>query len=296
MSSLKNVLIGCGQITWSREMPEDRVLAEIAEAGYEGAPAGLSATRNAAQTIELFRQQGLKPAPGYLSGDFWNPEHEAQIIDLAKRYAAFTRDLGCTELYVAAGGFNSYITKSGKTRSQMAGHVKPADSMSDAEFKQFARVLNNTCEILLDYGVKGCFHNHVGTPIETRAEIDHLFSLVDREVVFLGPDTGHLAWAGDDVTAFCKEYASSIKTVHLKDCNPAVRKEGAVAEWDYATFSKHGIWTELGQGCVDFPAIFGILAGAGFSGWLIVETDVTQLATPLESAQVSRDYLKTQGL
>ena len=38
MSSLKNVLIGCGQITWSREMPEDRVLAEIAEAAPESDP------------------------------------------------------------------------------------------------------------------------------------------------------------------------------------------------------------------------------------------------------------------
>ena len=168
--------------------------------------------------------------------------------------------------------------------------------MSDAEFKQFAKVLNQVGEILLEQGVKGCFHNHVGTPIETRAEIDQLFSLVDRNLVFLGPDTGHLAWAGDDVTQFCKDYAASIKTVHLKDCNPVIRAQGASAEWDYATFSQHGIWTELGQGCVDFPTLFGILADANFSGWLIVETDVTQLASPLESAQVSRAYLKGLGL
>ncbi|MFN8444722.1 MAG: sugar phosphate isomerase/epimerase [Caldilineaceae bacterium] len=295
-STLKQVEIGCGQITWPRNAPEDQVLADIAQAGYAGAPAGLRTDVTAQQVMQTYQRFGLKPAPGYLSGDFWNPANEAQILENAKNYATFTRDLGCTELYVAAGGFNSYITKAGKTRSQIAGHVKPEDGMNDAEFKQFAKVLNQVCEILLVQGVQGCFHNHVGTPIETRAEIDHLFSLVDRNLVFLGPDTGHLAWAGDDVTAFCKEYASSIKTVHLKDCNPAIRAQGAAAEWNYATFSQHGIWTELGQGCVDFPAIFDILAGANFSGWLIVETDVTQLATPLESAKVSREYLKTQGL
>lgn len=295
-STLMNVAIGCGQITWPRTAPEEQALADIAQAGYAGAPAGPRQDASAQQLMQTFQRFGLQPAPGYLSGDFWNKEQETQILENAKRFATFTRELGCTELYVASGGFNSYITQSGKTRSQIAGHVKPEDGMSDAEFKQFATVLNQVCEILLEQGVKGCFHNHVGTPIETRAEIDQLFSLVDRNLVFLGPDTGHLAWAGDDVTQFCRDYAASIKTMHLKDCNPVIRAQGAAAEWDYATFSQHGIWTELGQGCVDFPTIFDILADANFSGWLIVETDVTQLATPLESAQVSRAYLKKLGL
>ena len=99
-----------------------------------------------------------------------------------------------------------------------------------------------------------------------------------------------------DNGTFCRDYATSIKTIHVKDCNPQVRTQGAAAEWDYATFSKNAIWTELGQGCVDFPAIFATLATASFTGWIIVETDVTQLASPLQSAQVSREYLRGLGL
>ena len=68
------------------------------------------------------------------------------------------------------------------------------------------------------------------------------------------------------------------------------------AQWDYRTFSDKGIWTELGQGCVDFPAVFQILENAGFSGWIIVETDVTQLPTALESAIISRAYLRRLGV
>jgi sugar phosphate isomerase/epimerase len=52
----------------------------------------------------------------------------------------------------------------------------------------------------------------------------------------------------------------------------------------------------LGNGSVDFPAIVDLLHGRGFSGWLIVETDVTQQPTALRSAQMSRDYLRTLGL
>lgn len=290
-----NLLIGCGQITW-RGVPEEQVLAEIAQAGYVGAPAGPKPDTSATEVIATFARHGLKPAPGYLGADYWDKNQEAAILQRARDYAAFAKAAGCTELYVAAGGFNSYVTKRGLTRMQIAGHVKPEDNMTDAEYAQFAKVLNQVGEITLAQGVKSCFHNHVGSTIETREEIDQLWSLIDPGLVFMGPDTGHLAWAGADVVQFCRDYAGSIKTMHIKDVNKQVMDEGVAAQWDYRTFSDKGIWTELGQGCVDFPTVFQILADAGFRGWLIVETDVTQLPTALESAIVSRNYLRTLGL
>jgi inosose dehydratase len=289
------LLIGCGQITW-RGVPEEQVLAEIAQAGYVGAPAGPKADQSAAEVIATFTRYGLKPAPGYLGADYWDKSQEATILQRARDYAAFAKAAGCTELYVAGGGFNNYVTKRGLTRMQIAGHVKPEDNMTDAEYAQFANALNQVGEITLAQGVKSCFHNHVGSTIETREEIDQLWRLIDPGLVFMGPDTGHLAWAGADVVQFCRDYASSIKTMHIKDVNKQVMDEGVAAQWDYRTFSDKGIWTELGQGCVDFPTVFQILADAGFGGWLIVETDVTQLPTPLESAIISRNYLRGLGL
>lgn len=292
---MSNILLGCGQITW-RNVPEEQVLAEIAQAGYMGAPASPGKGRSTAETLALFHKHGLQPAPGYLGADFWDKSQETQILERARELASFAQAAGCTELYVAAGGFNNYITRRGLTRSQVSGHVKPEDGMTDSEWSQFAQTLNQVGEITLEHGVTSCFHNHVGATIETREEIDRLFALIDRSLIFMGPDTGHLAWAGADVVQFCRDYASSIKTMHIKDVNPQVMAEGVPAEWDYRTFSDKGIWTELGQGCVDFPAVFQILQGAGFSGWLIVETDVTQLPTALESALVSRNYLRTLGI
>jgi inosose dehydratase len=292
---MPNILLGCGQITW-RNVPEEQVLAEIAQAGYVGAPASPGKDRSTDATLALFQHHGLKPAPGYLGADFWDKSQEAKILDRARELASFAQAAGCTELYVAAGGFNNYVTRRGLTRSQVSGHVKPEDGMTEAEWTQFAQTLNRVGEITLEHGITSCFHNHVGATIETRAEIDQLFSLIDRQLIFMGPDTGHLAWAGADVVQFCRDYASSIKTMHIKDVNPRVLAEGVPAEWDYLTFSDKGIWTELGQGCVDFPAVFQILQAAGFSGWLIVETDVTQLPTALESAMVSRTYLHTLGM
>lgn len=292
---MKGILVACGQITWPRETPEEQVLAEIAQAGYEGAPAGPWSGRSPEETIALYARYGLKPAPGYLGADFWKKDQQEEIVAHAREMARFARAVGCTELYVAASGFD-YVTRRGLTRSQTAGHVRPEDGLTDAEMHQFAETLTRVGEATLREGVRSCFHNHVGTPIETRAEIDRLFALVDRAVVFQGPDIGHLAWAGVDPVAFCRDYAASIKTLHLKDIDPAVRAEGSRAEWDYATFSARGIFVELGEGLVDFPALFRVLSEAGFQGWIVVETDVTQKASALESARYSRNYLRSLGI
>lgn len=291
--------IGCGQITWSgleRTWTEEEILAEIAEAGYDGAPAGPRTGVSPQEILDLFARHNLRPAPGYLSGAFWEKGAEAGLLERAHAFGAFSEAAGITEIYVAAGGFNDYRTARGLTRSQVSGHVAAEDSMTDDEFDQFAKALTEVGRITLDYGVRSCFHNHVGSTIETRAEIDRLFSLVDRDVVFMGPDTGHLEWAGVDALEFCRDYADAIHTIHVKDINSAVLAQGVAEEWDYATFSKHGIWTELGQGEIDFPALFATLDQAGFNGWIIVETDVTQLPTPLESAVVSRAYLASIGM
>ncbi len=300
---MARIMVGCGQITWIAFTPqgvewktsEEQVLAEIAQAGYEGAPANPRDERSAQELAALYARYGLKPAPGYFGADFWRKDQHAQIMERARRFASFTREVGCTELYVAPGGFD-YVTTSGRTRREVAGHVSPADALSDEEYQQFAEALNQVGEITLHEGVRSCFHNHVGTVIETRDEIERLLGLVDPDLIFLGPDTGHLAWAGVDVVAFCHDYATRIKTLHVKDIDAAVLERGRAQQWDYGTFSKNGIFTELGEGFVDFPAIFDILRTAGFEGWVIAETDVTQKATALESVTISRAYLKRIGL
>ena len=283
---MDGVLIACGQITWPRSsMSQEQILGEIATAGYDGAPAS---AQNVEETRALFEKAGLKPAPGYLGAELWDASQAADIVRRAGEHARGASELGLTELYVAAN-----LTPE---RMAVAGAVTAKDVMPDAMWPTFAATLNAVGETTLQHGVRSCFHNHVGSFIETREEIDRLFSFVDRSLVFQGPDLGHLAWAGDDVVDFCRDYANDIKTLHIKDIDPKVLAEGVTAGWDYRGFSGHGIFAELGEGLVDFPAVFDILKSSNFTGWVVVETDVTQKASALESATISRDYLRSIGM
>jgi len=278
--------IACGQITWRRDdFTQSEILAQIAGAGYDGAPASAPSLDKVEETRQLFAEAGLRPAPGYFGAPFWDAAEADAIVTRAAGMAEIAHALGLTELYVAAN-----LTPE---RRAVSGHVKPEDALDSAGYDQMATTLNRVGEATLKHGVRASFHNHVGSFIETRQEIDELFKRVDRSLLFHGPDIGHLAWAGDDVIAYVRDYIADITTLHVKDIDPAVLAEGVDKGWDYSTFSDHGIFTELGQGFVDFPALVDILRGAGFTGWLVVETDVTQRPTALESATISRDYLRS---
>jgi inosose dehydratase len=204
---------------------------------------------------------------------------------MADEIGQVSRELGLTEVYMAAS-----LTPE---RWAVSGHVKPSDALSSDAYDVFAQTLNRAAEATLQHGVRASFHNHVGSFIETRAEIDELFSRVDHALVFHGPDIGHLAWAGDDVVSYLREYISGVTTLRVRDIDPAILAKGVSKGWDYTQFSNNRIFTELGQGLVDIPALFDVLRDASFQGWVVVETDVTQRSTALESATVSRNYLRT---
>ena len=292
--------IGCGAITWGA-VPDrtddwqEVALREIAQAGYDGAPAGLLAGETPAELAARYARHGLRPAPGYFGGTYRAEVAPATIVEEAKAEAHAMRAIGCTEWYIAAGGWE-WVTPRGKTRRQLAGQITPEDALPEADFARYAAVIDAIGAAALAEGVRACFHNHVGSIVETRAETERLLALTDPAHVFLGPDTGHFAWAGDDPVAFCRDYAARIKTIHLKDCHAAIIDQGRAAGWPYAEFVAHGIFAELGEGCVDFPAILQILRDADFDGWLIAETDRTMRPTALESATVSRKYLRSLGL
>ena len=285
---MEGIKVAGSSITWGRDYPREKVLAEIAEAGYEGTNVGGRGGESASEVKAQLARYGLAPAPGYLGVEWWTPGLKGQQLDQAAHQAAFSRELGLTELYVA-----SSLTPE---RRAISGQVTAQTATPTEDLKKLADLLNEIGRVTLKEGVRACFHNHVGSPVETRDEIDRLFGLVDREVVFQGADIGHLAWAGDDIVAFTRDYASSIKTLHLKDIDPKVRAEGVAQKWDYKGFSDHGIFAELGEGLVDFPSMFEVLKQSGFSGWIVVETDVTMKASALESARISRNYLRSIGV
>lgn len=288
-----NVSIGCSGITWRKRGLGDG-LADIASAGYYGSPISGVESRDAAEIHRLWTSHGLAPAPGYINGEYWDPAQRDDQLHAARINAKISRELDLTDIFIAVGGFET-VTRAGRTRRQAAANAGQLDMLTDEQFRQMTQTITEVCEVFLEEGVRPCFHTHVGTFVETEEEVERLLEAVDPELLFVGPDTGHLAWAGIDVNNFVRRHARRITSVHLKDIDLEVRERGRAEGWAYAEFEKAAIWTEVGDGDIDFPGIFQILDDVGYSGWLTVETDVTQQPTPFESARISREYLAGLG-
>ena len=51
--------------------------------------------------------------------------------------------------------------------------------------------------------------------------------------------------------------------VHFKDCHPDIAARSREEEWDYFESVGNGVFCELGNGEVDFPAFLGGITKAG---------------------------------
>ena len=94
-----------------------------------------------------------------------------------------------------------------------------------------------------------------------------------------------------------KKHADRIWHVHFKDCNARIAAQSRAEGWDGPTSLGHGVFSELGNGNVDFPAVLKQLEVMGYADWIVVEQDVLPgMGTPRESAQRNRDYLRRIGI
>jgi len=113
-------------------------------------------------------------------------------------------------------------------------------------------------------GYEPTFHHHMGTRVETRAQIERL--LEDTDVPLL-LDTGHLLAAGVDPAQALRDWRDRIDYVHVKDVDLGAFH----AAPDWPTAWRRNIFCELGAGDVDLD---GFLRELGdHDGWLVVEQD-----------------------
>lgn len=151
-------------------------------------------------------------------------------------------------------------------------------------------------------GLDTAFHPHAGGWIETPDEVERLLALTDPGLLGLVFDTAHHVYGSgrpDDgglAVAGLERFADRIRTVHLKDCSPAVAARARAEGWDYPRAVRAGLYCELGEGSVDFAALLDALVARGYDDWLTVEQDVFPgMGTPFESARRNRRYLAALG-
>lgn len=201
--------------------------------------------------------------------------------------------------YVArAGGRYVNLAHSGTPeRRRASGSVDAsgAPKLDQAGWQRVADRVNRAGEICHAVGVEATFHPHAGTWIETRGEIDQLMRLTDPALVNLCFDVGHALVGGMDPVQTILDHRERVRYVHVKDVSPAGLAELARERYGFEEALERCVFTELGRGLLDLPALARTLDAIGYSGWLMVEQDTSKLA-PEEAAAVARAALEGVGL
>ncbi len=284
----------------------EQMLNELVETGYTGTELGdwgFMPTTPDALRAELDKRN-LTMLGAFVSVALKNPaahaEGEARALKVAGLLAETTRDRNQAQQPFLVLADDNNVDP---VRSKNAGRIRPDMGLSQAEWQTFAQGADRIAQaILSETGLKTVFHHHCAGYVETPDEIAHLLALTNPDLLGLVFDTGHYLYGSgtndpDVVQAGLDRFADRIWYIHFKDCQPDVATQARQEEWDYLTAVGHGVFCELGQGCIDFPAVLTWLRNHNYQGWVLVEQDVLPgMGAPKESAQRNRDYLKSIGL
>jgi inosose dehydratase len=272
-----------GWLDFTAAPPLPRLLEEVAEAGFSAISIQPPKDGDVREYAAALKVAGLAPAPGYFSGPLEDPDAREQLVAAATQLARTHVELGLTEMFVAAG-----------MAADAPRVLRPARGVEqdEARLARIAETLERIAEATSRLGVTACLHQHVGTWIEVESEVEWLIERLDPQLLALGPDTGHLAWAGTDPTRFISRHASHVRALHVKDLRMSVAS--AFRERDaagYRAVVAAGLWVEPGRGDLDLRGAIGALP-ADFSGWAIIEVDMPDLPSPQASARACAEWAR----
>lgn len=248
----------CEAPGWGLQLDPDRVLGEMRQLGLratELGPDGWLPTDPAALR-ELLQRYGLRLVGGFVPAVL-HREAGGQVVAGVARSAATLAGAGADTLVLAAD-------------SDGDGY----DRSAELDGGQWATLLDNLCrveELCTAHGLAMTLHPHAGTVIERRREVERL--LADSEVA-LCLDTGHLAIGGTDPVQLARSAPERVVHVHLKDVDAALAGRVADSDLAFTEAVRQGVFRSLGQGSVDLAALVGVLDGAGYGGWYVLEQDV----------------------
>ncbi len=274
-----------------KQIPWQRFLDEIAEAGYEWTelgPYGYLPTDPAALRSEL-NSRGLKASGTFVMTHWEDPDAWSDI-------ASAIRDVGSLLAAVDA----QYLVMIDNTYSDLftAQLLRPA-SLDDEAFKRLTERVQRGAEFAKrEFGLVSVFHPHAETHIEYESQIEALLAQTDPDLVHLCLDVGHHAYRGGEPVSFMRKHQKRIPYLHLKSVDPAVQKKVAAENIPFATAVSQDMFCEPARGAVDFIALRDLLREIGFDGFGIVEQDMfpAPFDKPLPIAKRTRKYLKDIGL
>lgn len=263
---------------WGYQLPAARVLAEMRALGFRATEAGPDdfLPADGLELAETLRATELTLVGGFTPLVLHDPAGTwRSVLDAA--IARFAAAEASTVVIAADTGQAGYDTR---------------PELGADDWARLLAALDEAVKRCHDAGLAGSLHPHVGTVVERPDEIARV---AEGCAVPFCLDTGHVLVGGGDPVTLARDLADRINHVHFKDVDAALAGRIRSGEITFSDAVRAGVFRPLGDGDVDIPAIVSALHD--YTGWYVLEQDITLSAAPPDNAGPmldvarSKDYL-----
>lgn len=167
-------------------------------------------------------------------------------------------------------------------------------TLADDQWKKFGADIEAIAQYCADQGIDLVYHHHMGTVVQTGAEIDKLMDNTGPATKLL-LDTGHAWFGGSDPVDVATKYMHRVRHIHAKNVRPKIRNQVEADKLSFLEGVRRGVFTVPGdkEGGVDFLRVLRVAAEHGYEGWLVIEAEQDPLKrNPFEYQSMGLKALK----
>ena len=267
------ILYGTNPIAWSNDDDQtigahltlEDCLSDCRKIGFDGIEKGHKMPSEGGALKDALGAFGLRFVGGWHSTNLL-------VNDVETEKAALQTFIDMTK---AAGGDHINACECSNTVHGSEGTpVNDRPIMTDAEWTRFSQGYEALSKHAADQGVKMGYHHHMGTIIESAADIDRFMSMAGPHTRLL-LDTGHCTFGGADPQDVARKYMDRVTHIHAKNIRPEIMARVRSESLSFLDGVRLGVFTVPGdpEGCVAFEPVLKIAAEQGYAGWLVIEAE-----------------------
>ena len=267
------ILYGTNPIAWSNDDDQtlgahislEQCLREAGEIGFDGIEKGHKMPTDPAALKATLVPHGLRFISGWHSLNLLahSVEDEKKAI---QPHLDLLKAMGCKVCIVCE------TSNSIHGADDVAVNDKP--DLPEDEWEKFGADVEAIAAFCAAQDITLVYHHHMGTIVETPAEIDRFMAATGPATRLLF-DTGHCYFGGGDPAQVLAHHRGRVAHIHAKNIRAGVMAQVRDQGLSFLEGVRRGVFTVPGdpEGCVDFAPVLRLAAEQEYSGWLVIEAE-----------------------
>jgi len=253
--------------TLGADIPTEQILTEARDIGFDGIENGHRWPQDDAEALKkLLGGYDLKFISGWHSLNLLAHSVEDEKTTIQPHLDKLKHN-GCKVCIVC------------ETSNSVQGLDQPvndASNLTKDEMKAFAKDVETIAQYCADQGIALVYHHHMGTVVETPAEIDAFMAATGPATKLLF-DAGHCYFGsnGQDPAPVLAKYIDRVSHFHAKNVRPVVMKDVREKDMSFMDGVRSGVFTVPGddEGGIDFTPLLQIMKDHNYEGWIVIEAE-----------------------